>query len=175
MTWANNHVAKGLNTKHLELIELMLLEPELKNSELAARIGCSEAWCSTIKHSDLFQEEYRKRLSMHRAAVSEGIIRKTEAVCDITLSRMRTILENEEEIGLGRLAQVFDLTAKRLFPGERNGGTVVNIALADPDAIRKARERADRFRTGAGQTEQQSLLNEPRTIDVSADAEPISS
>ena len=158
LTWSNGRTTKGLNSKHIELMEVMIREPTLSSADHAALIGMTEPWVSTIKHSDLFIEEYNRRLGEHRLRVSDDIIRKTESVADLTLTRMKKILENEEEeVGLGRLAQVFDITAKRLFPGERGSSTVVNIALADPDAIRKARERAERLRTG------------PLILDVTAD------
>jgi len=148
LTWSNGRTTRGLNHKHIELMEIMIREPTLSSKQHADLIGMTEAWCSTMKHSDLFIEEYNRRLGEHRLKVSEAIIRKTETVADLTLSRMEKILKDEDqEIGLGRLAQVFDITAKRLFPGERGSSTVVNIALADPDAIRKARERAERLRT----------------------------
>jgi hypothetical protein len=149
LTWSNGRTTKGLNSKHLELMEVMLREPTLSSAEHAALIGMTESWVSTIKHSDLFIEEYNRRVGEHRLKVSEDIIRKTEEVANKVLTRMNKVLDNEEEeIGIGRLAQVFDITSKRLFPAERGGGTIVNIALADPDAIRKARERAERLRTG---------------------------
>ena len=161
MTWTNTHIQKGLNNKHLELMELMIHEPELSHKDMCDKLGVTEAWGSTIKHSDLFQEEFRRRLAEHRSHVSERIVRKIEVVTEVTLDRMSAILKSDEEVGIGRLAQVFDITAKRLFPDERSGGTVVNIALADPDAIRKARERADRLRSPV--------------IDVTAEPEPVSS
>jgi hypothetical protein len=162
-SWTNGKDLKGLNAKHLELIELMIREPTLSNSEYADRLGLTEPWVSTFKHSDLFQEEYAKRLGEHRLLLSDAIIRKTEAVAQLALDRMQGILEDgEQEVGLGRLTQVFDATAKRLFPSQGRGGdTIVNIALASPDAIRKARERADRLRT-----------NTQRMIDVSPITEP---
>ena len=127
----------------------MIAEPLITNKQLAAKVQLSESWVSVIKNTDLFQEEFRQRLRDHRALISARIVTKTERVVDLTLDRMEGILRDpEKEIGLGRLGQIYDITSKRLFPEEPGAGhsTVVNIALADSDAIRKARERADRLR-----------------------------
>lgn len=147
---ANEVTIKTLNQKHLELIELMISEPTLKGKDLAERLSLSESWISTIKHSDLFQEEYEKRLAEHRRIISENIVAKTEDVVNLTLDRMKTILDDADQpVSLGRLGQIYDITTRRLFPDNRGPGVVVNnYSLADPEAIRKARERAERLRTG---------------------------
>jgi hypothetical protein len=61
-------ISRGLSRKHHELIDLMLVEPLLSNAQLARRLQLGEAWVSTIKNTDLFQEEFRKRLAGHRSA-----------------------------------------------------------------------------------------------------------
>jgi len=144
----------------------MLSDPLLSNAALARKLDLSEPWVSTIKNTDLFQEEFRKRLTEHRAQVSERIIAKTETVVDLTLDRMKGILADpDQEIALGRLGQIYDITSKRLFPdpGRAGQSTVVNIALADSDAIRRARERAERLRTTDYEPELLDVSPEPAT------------
>lgn len=53
-------VAKLSHTHHA-ILEFMVANPSLKNREVAAKFGYTEAWLSCIIHSDAFQRQLKER------------------------------------------------------------------------------------------------------------------
>jgi|SRR5687768_1786579 len=81
-----------------EAIILWLLEnPHKALRECAAHFGYTQAWLSTVIHSDAFQEQLRLRQDELAAITGAGIRRKLQAATDIALEGLTRHLEVTED------------------------------------------------------------------------------
>jgi len=68
---------KRLKSKHLFIMEAMMLAPELTQNELAERVGLSPNRLSAIINSDLFKLAFAEFRRRHQDTISELIIDAT--------------------------------------------------------------------------------------------------
>lgn len=136
---------------HESIIELMIMHPDWKNRQIALELKVSEAWLSTVIHSDAFQVVYKERREAHFARASRTVIEKAEALAHVTIDAMTEKIERlPETVPLKELRETSELCMKALGytarsnepPIGRQGDTynTNNIVVASPGALGKARE-----------------------------------
>lgn len=149
---------KEVRYRHESIVDLMIENPQMKQRELAARIGVTESWLSTIVHSDAFKEYYAARREEHICAITEytverddrSLIDQTNEVAKLALQRIEDKLSapTAANIELNALTNTAAKTLNALGfgsapGGDRGRGGDVNILVGsvDPEVLAKARQR----------------------------------
>jgi hypothetical protein len=92
---STNQSIKWLNSVHEYMALWLLANPHRHQSELAAEIGYTEAWISTVIHSDMFQAAYRELCGTYQEVAVEGIGEKVNAAAMEALGAMREKIRNK--------------------------------------------------------------------------------
>lgn len=155
---------------HESIIELMILHPDWKQAQMARELNVSQAWLSTIIHSDAFQILYRDRREAHFAHTSKTVVQKAEALAHVTLDALTEKIERlPEAVSPKELRETSEMCMKALGFSARAGdpapGQVTNntLIVASSDALAKSRE----LMQGA-----QLALEQRKGASVVVDAEP---
>jgi hypothetical protein len=131
------------------IIDEMLAFPELTQNEIAARLGYSAPWLSTIVNCDMFRE----RLAIRRNALTRSIDGAIQArLSDVAVAALDKVLERVNGEGSARiqtttLMDIADKSLNRLGYGVKPASpqVVVNNQVvgvsATPEALREARAR----------------------------------
>lgn len=85
-----------LSHTHLSIMDFMLANPALPQSEVAAHFGYTQAWLSTLIHSDVFVAQFRKRRQSWEAIHDHTLAGKLHAVATKSLDTLMEILSDEE-------------------------------------------------------------------------------
>jgi len=86
-----------LSHTHDQMINWLLLNPEKSLRELADVFGYSQAWVSTVIHSDIFQAALKERQIQLASLVVQGIPDKLRRVADIGVEKLTQQLEQSED------------------------------------------------------------------------------
>lgn len=89
---------KKVNHWQERLLDALIAEPEVSLGELAKRFGVTQAWLSTVKNSDAFVDEFRRRSSAHSEALLGGLQAKTRAVAEMAVDELARRLEHEAQV-----------------------------------------------------------------------------
>lgn len=82
---------------HEQIINWLLLNPQKSLRECADYFGYTQAWLSTLIHSDLFQARLRERQQQVAARVTATIPEKLQAVADIALDKLSELVAKSED------------------------------------------------------------------------------
>lgn len=155
---------------HEAIIEWMLQNPDKPQRELAIAFGRSEAWISTIIHSDAFQAVYRERRDAHFARASTSVVQKAEALAHVALDALTDkISANPQAQTPKELRETSEMCMKALgFTARadkgamiREGDTHNTLIVASPGALDEARKLMN--------VRKAFVQGEPGVIDVEAD------
>ncbi len=117
-------VAK-VSIKHDAILDVLVANPTLRRSEVAAMFGVTVPWLSTIIHSDVFQEKLRERQDLvFDIAVVRPIQEKLMGAANIAVERLMENLQYESDTKT--LNTVLDTTLKNLGYGQKSTGAPVN-------------------------------------------------
>lgn len=83
----------SLSHRHTAIMDFMLANPEIKLSEVASHFGMTQAWLSTVIHSDCFQSELKD---------------KQGALFDETVLNLRDKITGAAHRALDRLGEKLD-------------------------------------------------------------------
>lgn len=78
------------------LIDLLIANPEMLQSERARRLGRTQAWVSMIENSDSFKERYALRRANHSSRVSQLVEDKLHNVTNLALDKLKDALETKD-------------------------------------------------------------------------------
>jgi len=84
---------KNISHVHEALMNWMLLYPERNLGECAAAFGYSQAWLSTIIHSNLFQARLKEKQEAIFSGVKEDLHTKMGALADVGLEKLQAQME----------------------------------------------------------------------------------
>lgn len=153
---------KGLSHRHDAIIDYMLVNQSMKKGEIAAELGFTAAWFSSLISSDAFKAEYERRRQEFN---HELATRQTAKIFDIASHAADVVLSEltkEDEEGNSAADPRFALDAHSKAiralgfgapPSAQNGpklvthNTQINIGPATPannDALVDARARMER-------------------------------
>lgn len=117
-------VAK-VSIKHDAILDVLVANPTLRRSEVAAMFGVTVPWLSTIIHSDVFQEKLRERQDLvFDVAVIRPIQDKLLGMANQTVERLMEAVQFESDPKT--LNTILDTTLKNLGYGQKSVGAPVN-------------------------------------------------
>ncbi len=85
---------KNVSHTHDQLINYMLENPQATNREIALFFEYTEAWVSTIIHSDAFQDKLKTRQEEVFTRVAADIPQRMGVLAHMAIDRMEEALEN---------------------------------------------------------------------------------
>ena len=135
---------KSLTPRHEAILAFILANPRVKRRDVAREFGVSEAWLSTIVHSDAFQAKLRERTDEVFSECLVPLTEKISSLAEASLERLAEKLPAMDSEGLFRTAE---MTLKMAGYGSRHTPSpTVNlqqnfISAASPEQLRLARER----------------------------------
>lgn len=88
---------RRISFSHEALINWMIENPHRNLRDAAAYFDYTQAWLSSIIHSDLFQAKLAERQNAVFALVAQGIPAKLAAATDIALGKLTEKLEDTED------------------------------------------------------------------------------
>jgi len=149
MSEASSRALKdGVSYRHERIIDFMLLNPAMRKGEIAAALGFTQAWFSTITGSDAFKAEYQRRRAEMNERLAEGIV--SDLYEQTRLAAQRILAELEDpECAPGFALEVQGRALNHLGLGDGKGrptaggsSVVVNVAAGvDPTLLAQARSR----------------------------------
>lgn len=157
----------GLNTRaaawYDAIIDLMLADPTMRNTEIATRLGKHPTTVSTIVNSDTFRERFAARRRTHNEVVQLTLASKLSKVAELSLDLTVEVLERQrDKVPLKMLHEISTGTLDRLgySPSARSEGvpgltvqinnspTATAVSqVASSDALAKAREHLARLQS----------------------------
>lgn len=87
----------SLSHTHEAVMNWMLMNPDKSLRECADNFGYTQAWLSTLIHSDIFQAQLAKRQEGIRARIADSIPQKMRMAADIGVEKLATALEQSED------------------------------------------------------------------------------
>lgn len=87
----------ALSHTHEAVMNFMLLNPSLALREVADHFGYTQAWLSTLIHSDLFQAQLEGRKEGIRVRVADSIPQKMRLAADLGMEKLVAKLEQTED------------------------------------------------------------------------------
>lgn len=129
---------KQVSIKHNEIMDYLMANPTIKLSDVASHFGMTQAWLSTVIHSDVFQTLLKSKqdIAFHHTILP--LREKIERVAHQALDRVLETLPFETEVSqVAKVAQnaleSLGFGAKPIGPGGNtynfNGPVQVNGAL----------------------------------------------
>jgi hypothetical protein len=138
---------KKVRAWHEELLEFILANPRASGAEIAFYFGVTEAWVSTVKNSDAFQELWARRRGEHFSRVSSTITEKVTALAEVTVDALTDKIEEQKrkgEVQVQTLKEVGEMALKALgFGAKRETASPVivnNNFTVDKETLARARE-----------------------------------
>ena len=99
-------------------MDWMLENPGGALRDCAVYFGYTQAWVSTVIHSDIFQAKLRERRGDIEAVVAADIPAKLRAVADIALEKLAAQLESSDNAGF--IHETADMVLNRLGYGPKS-------------------------------------------------------
>lgn len=149
---------QSVRNRHEYIADLMIMNPNCTQRQLSQMAGVTEAWFSTVIHSDAFKEYYECRREEHMLAVTNFVIERddrslaeqTQAVAAAALSRMEEKLEDRTTDF--KLKDLTDAASKTLGAlgfgsapgGDRGRGGDVNLFIGSnvsQETLERARSK----------------------------------
>lgn len=85
-----------LTRKHIGIIDVMLVSPNLNHTQIAKMAGVSRTTISHLVNSALFQEEYDRRREKHEREMSRVLAHKIVSATVDAVEKSREIINGEE-------------------------------------------------------------------------------
>lgn len=159
---------------HKDIFNWDIQHPGEKIVVCAAHFGVSASWISIIKNSDIYREYAAIQRGDHNERVSISVIEGVEEVAKVSLDVLHTRIQAERNsIGLGIVNDAAAMALKALGFGARSSGREgaqvnVNIGVADPELLARAREK---MRVVNAHEEPGGVAPAPITVDGWMDEE----
>ncbi|QGH73583.1 MAG: hypothetical protein [Siphoviridae sp. ct7UA22] len=162
---------KRLSARHYALMDTILANPRATLGEIATLFGVTQAWLSTVYHSDLFQAVLNDRRNCISGDFDRVTVAKLRNIADKGLDTLTDALDDEETPLTARqnitemaLKGLGILGAKAAAPSVviNNSQTVVQERPGLADAVQAARAR---IQARNAQPLRTADLNTPITIN----------
>lgn len=140
---------KHISPKYEKLADLLILRPDLKNPDLAAELGVSETWLSSVKNSNTFKEYFRERRTALESEIvkakmgemtGQALVAHNQILAELQRRAQKSTTSTKDLLGItDRLQKVLGL--------DRQDSPMLVIApqqqvgVVDADLLRAARER----------------------------------
>lgn len=136
-----------VNPWHLRLADWLIIHGNSKgwNARAAEEFGVTQAWISTVVHSDAFQDYYQRRNDEHSKALLSSVAEKIAGAAGQAIDLLAERLELEGKVlPYDTLLETVDVLGKRAGLGEHKGAapqTTVNVALVSREELEQYRAR----------------------------------
>lgn len=122
---------------HDAIIDLMLLEPSITQSEISKRLRRGYATISLVMNSDLFKARYEQRRREFQQCVSEGIKDKLVKVANVGLElTLETLEKKRTAIEIADLTKITESALDRLgYAPPKNGSTAVQVNVNTANTV----------------------------------------
>jgi hypothetical protein len=135
-----------VSATHEQIMNWLVLNPEKSMRECADAFGYTQAWLSTLVHSDAFQAKLAEKQQLVQARVCASIPEKLNRVTDVALDKLATMVEASEDPEF--ILNVADKALHKLGFGPataRNpqGGTITqqnNVYMVSAEELMNARQ-----------------------------------
>ena len=91
------HQLKEMRPTHDGILDIILLNPQIKLRELAAATGYSVSWLSQMTRSDLFRAAYDARRGDIECEVMMGVGERLNALSHLAIDKMEKRLKETED------------------------------------------------------------------------------
>jgi len=86
-----------ISHKHSMIMNWMVLNPDKPLKQCAEHFGVTQAWLSTVIHSDVFQMEFQEKLKTIHNHCAMSIPEKLRVVTDIALDKLAEKIADSED------------------------------------------------------------------------------
>ena len=86
-----------LNYKYEAIIDFMLAHPQMKRGEIAEALGYTQAWFSSLTHSDAFVARYSQRRAELEEELMDRHVARLHSLADKSAERLEEALEPKED------------------------------------------------------------------------------
>lgn len=117
-----------LSTHHLHMMDFILSNPLMPLGEVATALGRTQAWVSTIYHSDLFQALYQERRAILLQNHNEMLAARLNSMVHKGLDKLTDALD-DEETPLANRQQITELGLKAIGVLGQKGNPVANVQV----------------------------------------------
>ncbi|MGD9662719.1 MAG: hypothetical protein AB7U63_15745 [Porticoccaceae bacterium] len=93
---AENQIQR-ISHKHSMIMNWLVLNPDKPLRECAEHFGVTQAWLSTVIHSDVFQAEFQEKLKNIHNHCAQSIPEKLRVVTDIALDKLAGCIAQSED------------------------------------------------------------------------------
>lgn len=140
---------KKLSHRHHAIMDFMLANPTLPMSKVAEHFGVTQAWLSTVRHSDLFKARLAERRMMMDQDQAHRIGSKLQTLAEKGIDALCDVVKDEEQTADAKLnatktaLEAIGFLGKTAAPasGAQGQPAQVNISINN-DAFQQARETA---------------------------------
>lgn len=142
---------KRLTPRHYALMDYILAHPTTSMGDIATQFGVTQAWLSTVYHSDLFQAVLNSRRSDITQCFDQTTVAKLRRIADKGLDNLTTALDDEEtplsmqqsitEMALKGLGVLGNKTPAAAVVINNTNNTQINSSSNLSEAIQAARQR----------------------------------
>jgi predicted RecB family endonuclease len=94
---AQSNQIDSISHRHSMIMNWMVLNPHRSLRECADHFGITQAWLSTVIHSDVFQAEFQDKLQKIHVRCAESIPEKLRVVADIALEKLAEKISDSED------------------------------------------------------------------------------
>lgn len=156
---------QNISHMHEQIMNWLLLNPGVPQKVCAAKFGITEAWLSSVIHSDIFQAQFKEKQKEVFGMVVQTVPEKLSALADIACEKLAEVLEKNQDKDY--TLDAFDIILTKAGYGAKGNGlnaqnNTLNVTVVGSDALAAAR---------------QSMLDRgskplPKTIDMDSIALP---
>jgi hypothetical protein len=143
---AQSAQVQKLSPWHLRLADWLISDGQGPgwNKRAAQHFGVSQAWLSTIFHSDAFQEYFQALNARTSQSIAVTVKDKMLGVASLAMDHLAERVENEGGVmPVGSLLEVVDVLAKRTGHGEKGSGepaqTNIQVNVVTREQLAEAR------------------------------------
>jgi len=104
---------KRLTPRHYALMDHILAHPTTSFADIARHFGVTQAWLSTVYHSDLFQAVLNQRRTHLSEIHDNSVVAKLRNIADKSLDKITSALD-DEETPLSHTIEITKLSLKAL-------------------------------------------------------------
>jgi hypothetical protein len=158
-----------LNPWHNRFALWLIAHGETKGwgKKAAAEFGVTQAWLSTVYHSDAFQDYYKGLRAEHTATLIHSISDKLNGAAGQALDILQEKLELEgPSLPFDTILETVDVLTKRALPAQSKNETNIQVALVSKEELAAFRDQMRKRRGEATDPIELTAVDVTPTIEA---------